>query len=91
MSTLKLLRRDEVIEFTGLSKTTIRGLSENGVFPPAVNVGGARAVRYIEAEINAVMFARAAGATDSDVKRLVANLIEARKQRFDELLCDLCA
>ena len=50
---LTILRRKQVEIRTGLSRSTIYARIAEGTFPPPINLGGARAVGWIEAEIEA--------------------------------------
>lgn len=50
---LTILRRKQVETRTGLSRSTIYARITEGTFPPPINLGGGRAVGWIEAEINA--------------------------------------
>lgn len=47
----RILRRHQVERRTGLSRSTIYARMANNTFPRAVNLGGARAVGWLEAEI----------------------------------------
>jgi prophage regulatory protein len=48
---LTILRRKQVETRTGLSRSTIYSRIANGTFPSPINLGGGRAVGWIEAEI----------------------------------------
>ena len=48
-----ILRRKQVESRTGLSRSTIYARISAGTFPPPINLGGGRAVGWIEAEIDA--------------------------------------
>lgn len=50
---LKILRRNEVENRTGLSRSTIYARIAEGSFPRPIDLGGGRAVGWIEAEIDA--------------------------------------
>ncbi len=52
-STLRILRRKQVESRTGLSRSTIYARIAEGSFPRPINLGGGRAVGWIEAEIDA--------------------------------------
>lgn len=53
-----ILRRKQVETRTGLSRSTIYARISEGTFPPPINLGGGRAVGWIEAEINAWVLSR---------------------------------
>lgn len=49
----RILRRRQVEERTGLSRSTIYSRMSENAFPRPVNLGGGKAVGWIEAEIDA--------------------------------------
>lgn len=49
---LTILRRKQVENRTGLSRSTIYARISEGTFPPPINLGGGRAVGWIEMEID---------------------------------------
>jgi prophage regulatory protein len=55
---LRLLRRKQVESRTGLSRSTIYARIAEGSFPRPIDLGGGRAVGWIEAEIDAWLQAR---------------------------------
>ncbi len=50
---LRILRRKQVEDRTGLSRSTIYARIAEGSFPRPIDLGGGRAVGWIEAEIEA--------------------------------------
>ncbi|MGN4956752.1 helix-turn-helix transcriptional regulator [Aeromonas sp. 23P] len=58
-SALRFIRVREVIQKTGLSKSTIYDMMAQGHFPNTIPLGG-RAVAFIEAEVDAWMAERIA-------------------------------
>lgn len=52
-TTLIILRRKQVEARTGLSRSTIYARIAEGSFPRPIDLGGGRAVGWIESEINA--------------------------------------
>lgn len=50
---LRILRRKQVESRTGLSRSTIYARMTEGSFPRPIDLGGGRAVGWIEAEIEA--------------------------------------
>jgi prophage regulatory protein len=48
----KILRRKQVEARTGLSRSTIYARIAEGLFPRPIDLGGGRAVGWLEAEIN---------------------------------------
>jgi prophage regulatory protein len=49
---LIILRRKQVESRTGLSRSTIYARISEGLFPRPINLGGGRAVGWLESEIN---------------------------------------
>lgn len=69
----KILRLKDVKTKFGLSKSCIYSLIGNGYFPRGFKIG-ARAVGWLEPEIERVLNARAAGKTDEQIKELVSEI-----------------
>ena len=57
---LRILRRKQVESRTGLSRSTIYSRIQEGSFPRPIDLGGGRAVGWIEAEIEAWLQTRIA-------------------------------
>ncbi len=57
-NTLRILRRKQVESRTGLSRSTIYARIAEGSFPRPIDLGGGRAVGWVEAEIDAWLQAR---------------------------------
>lgn len=55
---LTILRRKQVENRTGLSRSTIYLRISKGTFPKPIDLGGGRAVGWIEAEIDAWLKSR---------------------------------
>lgn len=91
MKNVRVLRKSQVIESTGINNTKLYELIAEGFFPPYLNLAGKRATGFFEHEVNTVMLARAADYSDDQIKSLVQRLVEQRKEMLDELLQDLCA
>jgi len=88
MTTIKILRKTEVIKITGLSSTTIYERKKAGLFPPSINLGG-RAVGYVENEVIELLNGYAAGYSDEQIKSLVKLMIEQRKQNASAFMTAL--
>jgi prophage regulatory protein len=69
---------------TGLGMSTIYALMSAGVFPRPVRVAPG-AVAWIEREVDLVLEARAAGATDDQLRKLVKQL-EANRPSLEQVL-----
>ena len=52
-NTLRILRRKQVESRTGLSRSTIYARIAEGSFPRPIDLGGGRAVGWLESEIDA--------------------------------------
>jgi prophage regulatory protein len=61
---LRMLKLEQVIEQTGLKKTTIYKLQKLGLFPKSVPMTN-RSVRWIESEVQRFLAIRAASRNDS--------------------------
>jgi prophage regulatory protein len=72
-----VLRLPQVKAKTGLGRSTIYSQVADGCFPPPFSLG-ARAVAWIEREVDAIIAARIAGAHDSQIRALVTELVAAR-------------
>jgi len=55
---LRILRRKQVESRTGLSRSTIYARIAEGSFPRPIDLGGGRAVGWVESEIDAWLQAR---------------------------------
>ncbi len=77
LSTLKIIRREDVINRLGMKKTWLADNVASGLIPPPISLGS-RAVGWPDHEINAVIAARAAHKSDEEVRDLVIALIEQR-------------
>lgn len=77
-ATSRLIRLPQLIQLTTLSESALGQRIKDGLFPPAINLGG-RAVAYILIEVEAVIQALVEGKTTVQIKALVAKLITQRK------------
>jgi prophage regulatory protein len=68
----------DVLARNGISRSTLYRRIVEGVHPPPVRLG-ARARRYPEREVDAVIAARIAGQSDEELRQLVNRLREERK------------
>lgn len=73
-----ILRRASIQSQYGIANSTQYRLIKAGLWPTPIHLG-LRAVGWLEAEVNAVVSARAAGRTDDEIKKLVKDLIVGRK------------
>jgi len=75
----KLIRRNEVLALTGLSKSTLYNRINDVLFTPPISLG-LRAVAFIASEVEAVIHAMIKEQPPAEIKALVSNLIQQRKQ-----------
>jgi prophage regulatory protein len=73
----KVIRRPEVLNKTGWSKSTLYNRINDGVFPPSISLGE-RAVGFVESECDKVVQAMIAGYTEQQLKALVRGIVEKR-------------
>jgi prophage regulatory protein len=81
----KLIKLPDVEAISALRCTNIYGAIKVGLFPPPVKVT-ARASAWVEDEVLAINAARIAGQSDHQIRKLVADLIDARAQILPALL-----
>lgn len=70
---LKIERLPEVLEKTGLSKSTLYLRIQQGLFVNSIQLGG-RAVGWNSQETDAMLCAMIAGYAENELKRLVTDL-----------------
>ena len=73
------LRLPAVCDRTGKPKSTIYREVGEGLIPPPVRIG-TRATGWPDNEIDAINYARLRGQTNSEIRHLVTELINARLQ-----------
>ena len=74
-----LMRRPAVEATTGIKRSALYQHVSKGTFPKPIRIG-ARAVAWPHHEVEAVVRARISGADDDAIRKLVAELHEARSQ-----------
>ena len=77
----KLLRPTEIMSRCGLRSSAMNEAVGKGVLPPLFKVLGGRASGCFEHELDEVLRARAAGASDDEVRAIVLRQVEQRKAR----------
>ena len=75
----ELLRRPEVVTLTARSRSSLQLDEKAGLFCPPIAIGY-RAVAYLRHEVQAVIHARIEGKTPDEIKQLVFELVNQRKQ-----------
>lgn len=76
--TTAILRRPAVQAETGKPRSTLYDEISTGLFPHPIRIG-ARSVGWPASDVVAVNAARIAGASDNEIRALVAKLEAARK------------
>ena len=74
---MQILRLPRVIQALGIGRTTLYTDIAGGLFPRPVKLG-ARSVGWPESEVDAIVAAKIAGKSDSDIRALVRELEAAR-------------
>mgnify|MGYP001064719522 CR=1 FL=1 len=77
--TIKIVRKPEVLNTSGLSKTTLQNRINDGLMPPPIPLGD-RAVGFLEFEVQAVLAAMAAGKNKDEIRAVVTTLVNQRQQ-----------
>lgn len=75
----QIIKLPEVLKIYPKSKSSIYLDIQNQTFPSKISLGS-RSVGYILSEVNAVINARILGKSDHDIKALVIELEEQRKE-----------
>lgn len=75
---LQILRLPDIKRLSGLSRSSIYNGIAAGTFPKQVRLGP-RAVGWPESDISALNAARVRGASDAEIRKLVAELERIRK------------
>jgi len=70
----RIIRKPEVLQMTGLSKSTLYNRNQEGSFPPPINLGG-RSVGFVQSECVITLQAMIEGQTTEQIKSLVKQLI----------------
>jgi prophage regulatory protein len=82
---MQILRIEEALRRRGSTRSPHYDDVARGLFTKPIKVNGQRAAGYPEHEVEALIAARVAGATDEQVRRLVNKLHEQRKAGMPEL------
>ncbi|WP_019025669.1 helix-turn-helix transcriptional regulator [Colwellia piezophila] len=75
----RILRRPEVLELTGWSKSTLYNRIESHQFVKSISLGQ-RSIGFISYEVDAVIKAMFQEQTPEQIKQLVSELIQKRKK-----------
>lgn len=77
--TIRFLRLPDICTKYGRSRTSVYRDIGRGVLPPLISLGP-RCSAIVESELEAVLKARSAGATEDEIRRLVADLVADRRK-----------
>jgi prophage regulatory protein len=78
MTEIRILRVPATCECTGNQRSTLYDKIKRGLFVPPVKIG-ARSSGFPQHEVNAINAARISGKSDDQIRKLVRELVEARK------------
>jgi prophage regulatory protein len=76
---IKIVRRPEVLQRFGFGNTCLHSRINSGLVPPPCQLGG-RAVGWLDHELDVVISALAAGDTDAELRKLVKQLLNRRRE-----------
>lgn len=83
---MNILRCGKTLDKTGYTKSPLYDDISKGLFTRPVKIGGARAAGWPEYEVDRIIAARIAGASDAEVRKLVESLHEQRKTALADLV-----
>lgn len=81
----KVVRPAEIMERASCGSSAMHDAEADDLLPKLFKILGGRASGVFEHELDEVLEARAAGATDDQVRAIVRRQVARRKARFDEL------
>lgn len=87
---VKIIKLNEVIALSKLSKTSIYERVKNKLLPPPFSMGG-RSAGYYEHEVQGVIAAMAAGCSDKEIQTIVKTLLEKRKEAVNAFKASIAA
>jgi prophage regulatory protein len=74
----QIIRKDEVLNSLGLSKSTLHNRIADGLMTPSISLGG-RAVGFLKFEVETVLAAYVQGNTNEEIKKLILMLVKSRQ------------
>ena len=83
MSLQKFIRAGTAQSALALPKSSFYAHIEEGLLPPPIRLGK-RSVGWLESEINAVIRARIQNRSDDEIKALVQQQIQKRRELYSE-------
>jgi len=75
----RITRRPDVLSMFAFGNTSLHVRIKDGLMPPPIPLG-ARAVGWVQSELDSVLSAMIAGYSDAQLRELVASLVDQRKQ-----------
>jgi prophage regulatory protein len=72
-NSFRIMRSPEVIQISGMPRSTRVLHISKGLWPRPVSIGG-RAIGWLSTEVDAILAARVAGKSDEEIRQLVRNL-----------------
>lgn len=75
---LRIIRLPELMNRTGLSRSSIYKQIAERLLPPSISLGG-KSVGWPEAEVHAVIAYRVAGKPDNEIQAFVESLVIERQ------------
>ena len=82
---VRLIRKPEVLDRLNISKSTFYERLNKGLLPPAIPLGE-RAVGWLDHEITLLISAMATGYSEADLKGLIKDMVEKRRQELEQLM-----
>lgn len=79
MRKLKIIRAPEVMNQTGLPKSSLYKKIKDGEFCQPISLGS-RAVGFVQSEVQEVIAATISGANSNQIKKLVSGLVASRPE-----------
>jgi len=75
----RITRRPDVLSMFAFGNTSLHVRIKDGLMPPPIPLG-ARAVGWVQSELDSVLSAMIAGYSDAQLRELVSSLLDQRKQ-----------
>ena len=78
LKVIKIIKLPDVLNRTAWSRSTLYLRIKQGLFPKPISLG-ARAVGFVDAEVQSIVSAMIASKSADEIKQLVKELVAARK------------
>jgi len=76
---IRIERKPEVLNRTGISNATLYRRISEGLFPPGISLGNRSSVGWLAHEVDTMLNAFASGKTTEELQAVVKTLIERRQ------------